>query len=117
MSDQYMDRLPPKRTGAWVALIFASIIALVDVYFWLPFFRACQANNHNVLAAIQTNMKTFALFAGVAAVFFVFSTIANVKFSRAKRFWGGSFGGFLGRFIIILEYAAYAAAIAFCFLK
>ena len=88
MDDKYNMKKPPSRLSAWVILIFASIAALVDAMVWLPFYRVCQANGHNVLAAIKTNTKAFALFAGLAAVFFVFWIIANIKFSKAKRFRG-----------------------------
>lgn len=115
MDERYNYKVP-SRGGAWALLIFASIIALADVYFWLPFYRACQAMDHNVLAAIKANVKTFALFAGVFAVFFLFSLLANIKFSRCKRFWGGGFGIFLGRLIILLEYAAYAFAVIALFI-
>ena len=110
MNRRDYDRIPSKG-GAWALLIFASIIALVDVYFWLPFYRICQSLNHNVLEAIKTNVQTFAIFAGIAAAFFLFSLLANIKFSRCRRFWGPGFGIFLGRLIILLEYAAYAFAI------
>jgi len=115
MDDRYEYKLP-SRAGAWGLLVFASIIAAVDVYFWLPFYRACQALNHNVLEAIKTNVQSFALFAGIAAVYFIFSIIANVKFSRCSRFFGPSFGGILGRLLILIEYAAYAFAIIALFI-
>ena len=106
----------PSKGAAWAWLIFATIIALVDVYFWLPFARACAANNHNVLATIQAYPLGFAAFAGIAAVFFIFSVIANVKFSRCSKFWGRSFGGFLGKFLIFLEYLAYVGAVLLFFI-
>jgi len=115
MDERYNYKIPSKG-GAWALLILASIIALVDVYFWLPFYRACQANGHNVVAAIQANMTQFALFAGLFAVFFLFSVFANIKFSKCKRFWGPGFGIFLGRFTILLEYAAYAFAVIALFI-
>ena len=106
----------PSKGGAWAWLIFASIIALVDVYFWLPVYRACQANGHDVLGAIKGDIKSFALFAGVFAVYFIFSVIANVKFSRCNKFWGVSFGRILGKIIIFLEYAVYAFSIVAFFI-
>ena len=115
MDERYNYSVPSKG-GAWALLILASIVALVDVYFWLPFYRACQATNHNVLAAIQANVQQFALFAGLFAVFFLFTIFASVSFSRCRKFWGPGFGIFLGRFTILLEYAAYAFAIIALFI-
>ena len=106
----------PGRTGAWIALILGSIVALASVFFWLPFWRQCQALDHNVMAAIQANMEKFAIYVSMAAIFLVFSIIASVKFSRAGKFWGPSFSGFLGRFIILLEYAAYAFSVVALFM-
>ena len=106
----------PSKGGAWGLLIFASIIALVDVYFWLPFYRACTANGHNVLAAIQADIKTFALFAGFFVVYLILSIVANVKFSKCSKFYGVSFGSIFARIIILLEYAAYAFAIICLFI-
>ena len=113
--DENYDIKIPSKAGAWALLIFSSIIALVDVYFWLPFFRTCQAYDHNILLAIKDATKQFALFAGIAFVYFVFNTIANIKFSHCRKFWGPSFGNFVARVIIILEYAAYAFAIVALF--
>ena len=115
MRDYDSYKMPPTRTGAWVMLIFASIAALVDVYFWLPIYRACQAANHNVLSVVKSNTRATALFILVAFVFFFFSIIASIKFSKAGKFWGRSFGGFLGRLVILLEYAVYVFAILLLF--
>ena len=114
MDDRYDYKLP-SRGAAWAVLIFAFIFATIDVYFWFLFYKACQATNHDVLVAIKNNSKTFALFAGFAVLYLIFSTIANVKLSRCKRFWGRGFGIFAGRFLILLSYFAYAAAIIFLF--
>ena len=106
---------PPKKVGAWVFLILATIVALANVYFWLPFYRACQGLDHNVLQAIKDYTKVFALHIVFMAGFFVLSTVSNVKFSRAKRFYGRSAGGIIGRIIILLEYAIYVFSVVLLF--
>ena len=116
MDDNKYNYRVPSKAGAWALLILASIIALVDVYFWLPVYRACQAANHNVLEVIKSSTKAFALFAGLFAVFFIISVISNIKFNRCRRFWGPGFGIFLGRLTILLEYAAFAVSIIALFI-
>ena len=106
---------PPRRGTPWAFLIISSIIALVDVYFWLPFYRACQAYDHNIFKAMDEYTKAFAIFAGIALVFFVFSVITLISFAKIKKFWGRSFGNFLGKLILFLEYAAYVVAVLLFF--
>ena len=101
----------PSKGGAWAVFIIASILAAVDLWFWLPVYHACTDNGHQVLAYIQGNVKDFALFAGFFAGFLLFSIIAFVKFCKCAKFWGVGFGTILGRIFILLEYAAYAFAI------
>lgn len=116
MDDNKYNYKVPSKAGAWALLIIASIIALVSVYFWLPVYRACQAANHNVLEVIKSSTKAFALYAGLFAVFFIISVISNIKFNRCRRYWGPGFGIFLGRLIILLEYAAFAVSIVALFI-
>ena len=116
MDDERYEYKVPSKAGAWVLLILALIAALIDVYFWLPVYRACQASNHNVMEVIKTHTKATALFIGVFAVYFLFSLLANIKFSRCRKYWGPGFGIVLGRIFILLSYAAYAIAIIALFI-
>ena len=113
--DRYYDDIPGK--GApWVLLILTSIIALVSAFFWLPFYRACQAYNHDVMKALKDYTVVAVKFGAFALAFFVFSIITNVKFSRCAKFYGPSFGNIFGRIIVFLEYATYAFAIIALFI-
>ena len=106
---------PPRKAVAWVFLILATIVALVNVYFWLPFYRACQGLDHNVLQAIKSYTKVFALHVAFMGGYFILSTVANVKFSKAKKFYGRTAGGIIGRILILIEYVIYIFSVVLLF--
>ena len=103
----------PRKRGAWIILILATIFALLDALVYIKLYRVVGSLNGDIVTAIKEHVKLFAAFVGFALFYFVLSTISNVKFSVNKRTWGMTFGGVIGRGIIILEYVAYALAIIF----
>ena len=110
-----MRQVPPSKLGAWVMLILATIVALFDALVYIKFRGQLLANNRDFMVTLRAATWDTVLFIGLFIVFFFFSLVSNVKFSRYRRFWGFNFGGFLGRLIILGEYAAYVLAIVFLF--
>lgn len=106
----------PGKVAPWVLLIIGTIIALVSAYFYIPFYRACQALDCNVKKAISDYTIVFVKFAATSGGYFFFSILANIKFSRCSRFWGPGFGNIFGRVLIYIEYALYAFAIVSLFI-
>ena len=105
-----------KTKGGWVFLILATIALLGCLYPWLKLNAAIKELDKNVLAAIKANALQFVLFCGLAVVWFIFTIVSNVRFSRRRRIFGFNFGSMLGRFFLLGEYAAFVILIVVWFI-
>ena len=112
----YQDYPQEKTGGGWVFLILATMFLLGSLYPYLKLDTALTDANRDYLGVIKANPLIVALFGGLVLVWFIFTIASNIRFSKHKRVWGGSFGTFLGRFFIFLEYAAFALLIVFWFI-
>ncbi len=123
-----MKTFVQSKRNAAVHVIFSMIFALALIIPYIRIYRATHAaivanpgNFFNLIVDFtkvsQTNLWVTIAFVVFTLAWFFLSIIANIKISRTKRIFGGYFGGFLGRLILLLEYLGFAALIVVLFVQ
>lgn len=108
-----------KRSAA-VFVIFSMIFALALIIPYIRIYRethsaivANPGNFFNIIVefakADQKKLWITIAFAVFSFAWLFLSIIANIKIGRTRRIFGGYFGGFLGRLILLLEFLGYVA--------
>ena len=108
-----MRTFESSKTRAAVQFILQAIILAVAAFFYVKFYYAFRAGEGSIIERVQANLKWALIFGGLSLVW-MFNWIASmVKYTRIVRYFGGYFGAFLGRLLLILELAGYALVIVF----
>ena len=104
------------KTRAAVHFVLTALLLCGVAFCYVKLYYDFRGAAGSLLDRLMANLTWAIAFVAVSAVWFVNWISVNVKYSRIRRIYGGYFGGFLGRILLMLELAGFALFIVFLFI-